>query len=296
VPELADPSGYIDSFFLFRDDGQLKDASQQGLKFLHIDKRCAKWWSNPCFITICQSALNTRTETGFTEMEGLLAVHDKAAVYVDAHMPVDWEACKAAGIRNNPPFKAYIGDMVEYVKVNSGGPQGVLLRELSLYMKTLIGEDYGSKRNLGGSFISWVAAFKGTPTSSWSEKYAAGAKLTSQPYIQQALMKGQLCCPSRFVEHGLCKFIQESHVKALKRHPELLLGETMMQGARALVASAGVEGTRLVGLADARIIYHLTGLDEKSSAGVFPSLTAIGEAPYIVQTSCMPMLIYSTAI
>ena len=268
VARLQDDRGNLSYDKLTQGRPEFKRALDEGLEWFIIHWPCEQIW--PDLVRLVQSALNTEARTTQGEVEIMLFMHEEAMRAISNGKEPDWKRIEEAAAFSLPLCRPYLSDMAGYVKVNAGGVQGELLKELSMFVKMFASADHGPLRALGGEFIAKVTSLK------WPN-------LVRLPYVQNACFETNLS--SAKVVDGICRLLLPAHatgLQALAKLPMVKEAEQMMAQARAVCDSVGAtfeQRVRLAGTLDVRCICHITGKSKEHEGVVYKSLNDIAEVP-----------------
>ena len=248
VPELADESGHLNEEILVRGRPQFKQALTKGLKWFQMHWSTPFIW--PLLPTLIENALNTEARKNQSEIEVMLYMHKLMVQQIEAGGTPNWSEIEANAQASLPPCASYIGSLTAFVKNNSGGMSGELLKDLVKFSKTFGCDEKGALRALGGEFISAVA----TLNFGGLEKY---------PFVKTSLF--ELNLQSNHLIDNICKFITPTIVKGLlhkDKRDHVKLCECVMQQARSISSSLNLTeelAIKSLGMLDVRCAAFLTG-------------------------------------
>ena len=109
---------------------------------------------SPMFADVPQRMLNTTVQGKQGEIEVMMNLHTMAARQLAAGKEaIDWKTVESAACASLPQCAGWIGALTAYVKVNAGGTNGELLKELAAFAKSVGASDRGPTRTMGSEFL-----------------------------------------------------------------------------------------------------------------------------------------------
>ena len=267
VPELADETGCLNLDVLGRNRPKFVQAVNEGLKWNIIHWAAPFVW--PSLPDLIQKALNTDARGQQGEVEIMLSMHEDMDRMLATAGTVDWSKIESNAKASLPPCSSYMGAVATYVRLNSGGSSGELLRDLMHFQKSFACATNGPLRVLGGEFITRVATLSFGP----SEKY---------PLFKNGLLKANL--QTNIVVDGLCKLISPTLVSKLtskKCKPLVEECEVLMSQVRELCSKLAIEDyarTRCVGKLDIRCVGFVLGKGVEIENRIFKDIPHIAQA------------------
>ena len=200
----------------------------------------------------------------------MLEMTMQVAAAVKQGINPDWVAIPKQACLSQPPCASYIGALSKFVQLNSGGPDGELVRELSDFQKVFGCSDHGPSRRLGSEFFNKLNSLS-----------FGKMKL---PYVINACIEANLAAPAHMVIDGICKAVLPSQLQVLTHkgnHDVLLQAEELMHSVRKLCRGMGIQksqAVRITGRCDVRCILHILKKGKEIEGVVFKSIGQIAEA------------------
>ena len=266
-PQLADKSGRLNMEEICLNRPALREAIQSGLKWFVISNRAVKRF--PRLIDLVQKAMNTRAHESSSETEVMLSMAGQAQL----QQQPDWSGIVKAAAFSNPPCKAWLNELVTFVREHAGA--GTVLEDLNLFSRALASlkgqKDAGSKKVLGSEF--WVKL----NTVKW-------ASTKKKPWLLNAVVKANLASPPAKVIDGFCKLVEPRHISMLMSKENLDLvdqAEALMTDARAVLSQLQIARPRYVtvlGKLDARCAWFIMKLGKAGEGRQFDSISSVGQA------------------
>lgn len=271
VDKLADSTGKLNQAELVVGRDSFKEATESGLKWLVLHKGCTAVW--PSLILFAQSALNTHANSQQNEIEVMLDMHGKMAAALRRGNQPDWKSIKEAAAFSLPPCADYIDSLAAYVKDYSGGPEGDLLQDLSMFFKAFACKSAAGSadRRLGSEFMSRLTTMSFGP----AEKF---------PLLLNGCIKLQLMSPANKIADGLCKLVAPSNLNSLTAkavREEIRKAEKLLLDCRVLCTGMGVpanDAVKCIGKLDVRVLAHLLKKAKEIEEKPLLSLNAVAEA------------------
>ena len=268
VKELSDDTGHLNPEFLGVGQDAFKQALSQGLNWLQLHWVCPFVW--PGLPSLAQNALNTDARGQQGEIEIMLYMFELMKQQLQSGNSVNWSHIETTAKQSLPPCGQYIGALSAYVRDNSGGIGGELLKQLLNFQKAFNCSEKGPLRTLGGEFLLKVAGLSFGPT----EK--------KKPLFKNALLEANLQTDK--VVDGISKLITPSMVaqaSAKSKRPLLKQCEQVMSDARALCATIELpqhHATKFIGQLDVRVVGLFFGKGKDIEGVAFDNIDEISNA------------------
>ena len=255
------PNGKLDPDDLCIRFPEMAEAIRKGLRWHVVHHAVFDTFDG--IADICQKALNSKNQQQPSEPEGLLTM---AAL---ASSGCGWDAVEEEAVQTRPAWQPWASAMVAVVK----STPLEIIQDMASMAAALMPPPSNNcivTTHVGQSYMEKVAAFR-------------TSQLESRPRFRMALLISNMMAPAEAQESSKCTLVLPGMVTLLggKKYDDVIKTcENLMDAMRKRVIELGQTGNaeKPLGLADARIVYHVLGLGPKSrDRKAYTSLDEIAE-------------------
>ncbi|CAK0838520.1 unnamed protein product, partial [Prorocentrum cordatum] len=193
------------------------------------------------------------TSTTQSKIQALLQVHGMGQRNLLSCQSYKWKEIEQAMEKTKPHLRGQVGDMIEFLKVYSGGDNAPLLQDVAAYAKC-VGDKMRDVHGTTFKMLSQVPFLQG-------------------PTFIGACVKACMVCPAQYVKNGVSKLISSSDFSSLSQPASKLKADALEICTATEVAEAwlskvpGIDpgvSARLIG--DMQVISIMTCLKKKSKS------------------------------